>query len=219
MEERVLPGFRGRFQSRDALGISATSEIGERVRPRDAVVQSEERLWLSSPVSPPRSDPLVEYDRRMLLWLVLIGVICEGCALQGAPVQPDSTVHIAPVARGQFSEITESREAFVRDPAGWEALWGMHAPGQPIPTVEFSNRSVAAVFLGSRPTGGFSIEITGAHREGATLVVEYTERAPMPGAIVTQVITAPFHIATLPRHDGAVRFEKRASNTGSPGRP
>jgi PrcB C-terminal len=65
---------------------------------------------------------------------------------------------------------------------------------------------VVAVFLGIRPTGGYGVEITAARREGGTLVVEYVERRPRPDALLTQALTAPFHIVALPRHDGAVTF-------------
>jgi hypothetical protein len=65
---------------------------------------------------------------------------------------------------------------------------------------------VAAVFLGARPTGGYGVEITGTRRDGDTLVVEFVERRPGPDAIVTQALTAPYHIVTLPRHEGAVVF-------------
>jgi hypothetical protein len=46
----------------------------------------------------------------------------------------------------------------VRSAADWGALWAAHSP-QPAPAVDFSRALVAGVFLGSRPSAGFRVEI------------------------------------------------------------
>src|SRR5690606_25162826 len=98
------------------------------------------------------------------------------------------------VAQGDMSEIDTAREAVARTPAEWSALWKSHggegAPG----AVDFSKQMVAAVFLGTRPTGGYRVDIVSTRRDGETLVVECLERAPGRGDISIQVLTAPFHI-------------------------
>jgi hypothetical protein len=65
---------------------------------------------------------------------------------------------------------------------------------------------VVGVFLGTRPTAGFQVEITGVREQDGALVVEYVERRPPSDAMVAQVLTAPFHLVTVPRHEGPVRF-------------
>jgi hypothetical protein len=67
---------------------------------------------------------------------------------------------------------------------------------------------VVGVFLGSRMTGGFDVQITGAEVDGGALVVRYTETTPAPGAMLAQVITAPFHLVSVEKFDGPVRFER-----------
>jgi hypothetical protein len=62
------------------------------------------------------------------------------------------------------------------------------------------------VWLGTRPTGGYDVEIVATRRDGNALVVEYVEHRPPADAIVTQALTSPFHIVKLPRADGPVRF-------------
>ena len=78
------------------------------------------------------------------------------------------------------------------------------------PAVDFSKEFVVAVFLGSRPTAGFSVEIVGTRDDGAGLVVQYRETRPPAGAIVAQVLTMPYHIVAVPKRAGAgdVKFEK-----------
>ena len=121
---------------------------------------------------------------------------------------------MATVARGPMSGVAEPKQAVARTEAEWSALWKAHGGTQPIPVVDFSTSIVAAVFLGTQPTAGFSVEIVGTRRDADTLTIEYIERRPGRGDITAQVITSPFHIVELPRHDGAVRFEKRPPPPG-----
>jgi len=120
------------------------------------------------------------------------------------------TTAVATVAQGSSSGAADPREVVVRSPAEWAALWKAHAGPQTAPVVDFSTNLVAAVFLGTRPTAGFRVDIVGARREADVLVIEYVERAPGADNIVAQVLTSPFHIVTLPRYDGPIRFRKTA---------
>jgi hypothetical protein len=133
--------------------------------------------------------------------MTLIAILVVAIAQSAAP--PVTTV-----AQGAYSGISDASEVVVRSPAEWNALWKAHAGLQPIPAVDFSQELVAAVFLGTRPSGGFGVEILGTRREAAALVIEYRERVPAASDIVTQALTSPFHIVKLPRFDGSIRFRK-----------
>jgi type IV secretory pathway TrbL component len=115
---------------------------------------------------------------------------------------------LSSVAQGAMSNIEEPRQAIVRTAAEWQALWKQHASEGTPPTVDFNQSTVVAVFLGSRPTTGFAVEITAAKTEGTRTVVEYLERQPPRDAIVAEVLTSPFHIVRLPRTAGAVEFRR-----------
>ena len=115
------------------------------------------------------------------------------------------------LARGDDSRLVEPRRFLIRDRQAFAAVWAAHAgPNAVAPQVDFDTRMVAAVFAGERPTPGFSVEVTGTRRDGpepgAVLVVLVDERHPDPSRVAAQVIVSPFHIATLPRDDGQVRF-------------
>lgn len=110
------------------------------------------------------------------------------------------------IARGTASGQETPRQVAVRTAAEWRELWKLHAPARKLPAVDFSTKMVVGVFLGSRPTAGFDAEIVAARREDHTLIVEYVERRPGPGTITAQVLTEPFHLVSLPKHDGPIRF-------------
>jgi hypothetical protein len=107
-----------------------------------------------------------------------------------------------------MSGIDQAQQAVARTATEWEALWRRHAPGRQAPPVDLAKNMVIAVFLGSRSSGGYQVQITGVRREGDALVVQWAERRPAPGMVAAQVMTAPSHLVTVPRHAGEVRFEK-----------
>jgi hypothetical protein len=114
------------------------------------------------------------------------------------------------IESSQSSGVERERQAVARTQDAWLALWKEHAgAGRPAPRVDFASRMVVAVFLGSRPTGGYAVEIVGTRPEGAALVVEWRERAPDRRDITAQVLTAPAQLVEMPAHQGEIRFEKR----------
>jgi len=115
------------------------------------------------------------------------------------------------IARGDSSGVLDSGRVVVHDAAAWHALWSAHAGASaPPPAVDFSTTMVVAAFAGERPSAGYAIEIVGARQESASLAVMVKEAQPSRGAVAAQMIVTPFHIATLPRYDGEVRFTNRA---------
>ena len=118
------------------------------------------------------------------------------------------------LARGDASGIADAERTVVRDPQTWQALWSAHAGvGPEAPAVDFATRMVAAAFAGERPTPGYTVEILHPRHEGASLVVPVSEVQPARGMAAAQLIVTPFHIVTIPRFDGDVRFTDAA---GSP---
>jgi hypothetical protein len=114
------------------------------------------------------------------------------------------------IARGPLSGIEEPRQAAVRSAVEWSTLWKTHAPTARTPEIDFSREMVVAVFLGSRPTAGYGVEIVRTASNGGMLVLEYVETVPPADALTAQILTAPYHLAAVPKHDGEVRFQKVA---------
>jgi hypothetical protein len=114
------------------------------------------------------------------------------------------------IEKGLDSQLDTARQATARTAAEWEALWRLHGGERTRPVVDFGKEMVVAVFMGSRPTAGFSVEIVGTRVDGSALVVQYRETRPAADAFVAQVLTMPYHIAAVPRRAGVtdVKFEK-----------
>ena len=133
------------------------------------------------------------------IWLVSV-VLGLGFAPEAVPFKT--------IDRGGQSGIEEPRQVVVRTAAEWEKLWKEHALDRPLPPVDFTRSMVIGLFLGYRPTGGYGVEITGIERKDSEAVVTYRERRPQKTDIVTQVITMPFHLVSLDKVTGEVRFTR-----------
>lgn len=131
-----------------------------------------------------------------------IAGIMFALALQMAAPAPFQTV-----AREMMSQVDVPRQVVVRTQDEWAALWKQHTVGD-APKVDFASRTVVAVFLGSRMSGGFSAEFVGTKEAAGVLTVQWREVRPERGMVAAQVLTSPMHAASIPRFAGDVRFEK-----------
>ena len=119
------------------------------------------------------------------------------------------TVPMRPIDKGLNSSIDAARQVAVRTAAEWSTLWTQHAGERKAPAVDFSKDVVLAVFMGTRSSTAFSVEIVGTRTEGATLVVSYKETRPAPGGVAAQILTSPYHIVAVPKGPATdVKFER-----------
>jgi hypothetical protein len=129
-------------------------------------------------------------------------------AVTGQRGQPSMPGAGRQLDRGDQTFVEDPRQVVARTPAEWSALWQQHAPDRERPEVDFSREMVVAVFMGTRTTGGHSIQVVSAREVPGAFVVGYRERSPERGSITAQVITTPYHIVAVPRSDAPVRFER-----------
>jgi hypothetical protein len=132
--------------------------------------------------------------------MALLAVLLTAFMQAPAPIET--------VARSAESGVEEARQAVARSADEWTRLWREHAGDTPAPRVDFATRTVLAVFLGTRPSAGYAVEITGTRAEGTGLVVQWRERVPERGMVAAQILTSPAHIVSVPKVTGAIRFEK-----------
>jgi hypothetical protein len=116
------------------------------------------------------------------------------------------------IERGSQSSIDSARQVVVRTPAEWAALWHNHNYDKASPPVDFNREMVIGVFMGSRPTGGYSIQIVSVAERDGKLVVGYRETRPKPGAMTVQILTFPYHLVAVPKYAGEVVFERNDQN-------
>jgi hypothetical protein len=121
-----------------------------------------------------------------------------------------SPLGFSTIYRGPQSQIEEPREVTIRSAADWSALWKAHAPAAPVPVVDFTREMVVAVFLGTRPTGGYAVEIASIEATRNEVIVTYRVDEPARDAMVIQALTAPAHVVRVESRKGSVKFVRAA---------
>lgn len=135
------------------------------------------------------------------LWVALAVWLAQAA---GSVMPPMRTLD-----KGLESGIDSPRQAVVRTAAEWSSLWKAHASDRPAPPVDFSREMVIGLFMGTRPTAGYNVEIVGIENQSGGLVVRYRETTPPPDALTAQVLTSPYQLIAVPKFDGPVRFEMK----------
>lgn len=154
-----------------------------------------------------------------LALVLLFPVAAMGCSGStsapeddGDPVSFDRlTSHFPAVQSG----ITEGENLVIRDQESWTAFWDRFRTGTETatpPQVSFQERMVLVMALGTRNTGGYSVEINRVRAmDDGTLNVVGIESIPGENCSTTQALTYPVDAVLVARTEGEVHFEAEAS--------
>ena len=80
------------------------------------------------------------------------------------------------------------------------------SPSDKIPEVQFNKNIVVGLFMGTKNSSGFSIEINHIDYKPDETVIEYRETTPK-GRVMT-VMTSPFQLAKINRTNTPIKFQK-----------
>lgn len=102
------------------------------------------------------------------------------------------------IKEGAYSGIKEPFVFVARDDASYRLLVGMVDGLEPDSSIDFQKSAVIAAFSGEKATGGYAVRINA--EEGK---YEIEDVSPPHGAIVTEALTTPFAIVTVPTEEEA----------------
>ena len=121
----------------------------------------------------------------------------EGSGSSDANESAETGLTWQELAKGSQASGGEGSRFFVAtSQAELENLWGLAYGGlltpPEVPDVDFSAESVAGMFLGQRPTGGYSVDVQGVSLEDGEVYLQVDVTEPAQGAITTQALTNPW---------------------------
>jgi hypothetical protein len=102
------------------------------------------------------------------------------------------------LAEGGYSKVEEPFIVVARDNETYAALRKMVDKLPDMNDEFFKGNAVVGAFLGRRPTGGYSVDITSSG-EGE---IKVSETTPPADAMVTQALTNPFKVVSIPARNG-----------------
>lgn len=109
-----------------------------------------------------------------------------------------------------YSGLGEQARLVVKSQGEWEVvwrrMWSNHHPVPPAPPIDFDRELVLVAAMGSRATGGYAIRVTEAAALSDHVAVRVVETSPGGACVLTQAVTAPVDVVTLPRTPLPVRF-------------
>jgi hypothetical protein len=141
-------------------------------------------------------------------------VLAQSDTANGAALgDMENSVAPAPAAapsepwRGAYSGGNEGTRT-VSDATTWQTLWHSINPESSAPRLDFTRQEVVAIFLGTRPSGGYSVMIIGIASTESALTVTYRENPPAPGVPPPEGATSPYVMKAIPASSLPVRFVK-----------
>lgn len=135
-----------------------------------------------------------------------------------APAEPAEPAAWEPVVHtvvvDQFySGISARKRGLIRTEEEWNGFWqdlyGDQEPIPPPPGIDFDTYMVVVAAMGTRPTEGHGIEISGVLVSEDGIQVEVIETTPGEACVVNETPTAPVTVITVERRQGAVTFNER----------
>jgi hypothetical protein len=177
------------------------------------------KLWQSA-ITRTRAFGEAMYRARFLSLAFLVGIIgSTGCPRSGGANsgQVEGPVFVQPLAEAQrvrFDSGMDTRQRLVvRNRAAWVKVWhqlvGNKSHTPPVPAVDFESNVVIVAAMGTRSSGGFSIDIDDVHFVDGDARISVTERSPGEWCGVTLALTAPVAVVVVSRFPGRATFLER----------
>jgi len=124
-----------------------------------------------------------------------------------------STEVVIDQVTAQSSGIEVAARRLISDAGVWAATWSeIHSTVRPepaLPNIDFAGSVVVVAAMGTKPTGGHTIEIEGVYRADDRLYVVVRETSPGSNCMTTQALTAPVVAVSVEKTGLPVSFVER----------
>jgi hypothetical protein len=156
---------------------------------------------------------------------VLAAALLLGCAARPEMDMVDSTdlgrangrLAIRRLLQEHSSGHADPARRVITDATGFQAAWDQayarRGQRPPLPVIDFSREAVILASLGTRSTGGYTIDIDSVRAGSTVLEVFVRTTSPGPTCGATAALTQPVVMVALPRTRLPVRFEEDARLT------
>jgi len=115
------------------------------------------------------------------------------------------------ILSGEHSNMMKPNQVIIRDEESLKLLYKKlnetFFPPIQVPKIDFEKNIFLALYMGSRTSGGFSINVDHITASQSKLLVYYNENGPQ--SMATAVMTQPFCLVKIERTELPIHFQKR----------
>lgn len=146
----------------------------------------------------------------VILVLLSVGLVW-GCS----PSETDVTspTEFETLEQEYYSAIEKPFEKVIKDKSSWDIFWSeLHGnQSETLPTlqVDFTEKMVIGVGLGTRNTGGYEVQIQDVTVDNEKILVDYVEIQPGDDCLTTQALTQPYQLVVVDKSDLPVEFNSQ----------
>lgn len=116
------------------------------------------------------------------------------------------------ILKGALTSIKEFKALAVYNNQDWYSLWQEYNKSLLVPSeiqeVDFSDKTLLALFLGERPNNGYDIDIAYIVETIDKIYAFYKDISPAPGTPVIDIPSYPFIMVTIDKTNKPVEFKK-----------
>ncbi|MBC7474753.1 MAG: protease complex subunit PrcB family protein [Candidatus Sericytochromatia bacterium] len=137
-------------------------------------------------------------------------IIFENSSLSKPQIIP---INFNSLETGYDSGIKDFSKRLAKNQKEFSTLYKEHISSQKtvnaivFPTIDFDSNMVAAIFLGERPSTGYSVNVKSIVKTDSQIIISATEKPPDSGSTVSTIVTEPYQFITLPKSDLPVNFD------------
>ncbi|MEK6286273.1 MAG: protease complex subunit PrcB family protein [Acidobacteriota bacterium] len=139
-------------------------------------------------------------------------LLCLALSLTPTLAEAD-TICFLGVLKLADSGHAEAQNYVIKTQTEWQSLWekifSNTGEKPPLPEIDFTRRTIVAVFQGSQPSGGYEISIQELVETESSLEVFVKAFAPGKRCIVTGKISRPFDIIEIEKTEKQVVFHMK----------
>jgi hypothetical protein len=104
----------------------------------------------------------------------------------------------------------EAQNYVIKTETEWQSLWekifSNTSEKLPLPKIDFTRRTIVAVFQGAQPSNGYEISIEEIVETETSLEVVIKAFAPWKRCVLTGIVTKPFDIVEIEKTEKEVLF-------------
>ncbi|MDW3650810.1 MAG: protease complex subunit PrcB family protein [Bacteroidia bacterium] len=112
-----------------------------------------------------------------------------------------STISFTDISKAAFSGLDTEENILINNASDWAEFWSRansnQSPTPERPDINFSVHSVLAACMGTKNSGGYSIEIADTKIAGETVYASVVKSSPGQGCMTTMAITYPYHVIQI----------------------